>query len=199
MTTILITLKAPLQSWGVTEAYEHRDTSPRPTKSGVIGLVARALGSERGSDMSDLSAMRFGTRTIRPGRILSDLQTMGVRADGKPNPLQHKDYLMDAAFLAGLETDDAQLAERIIQAFHHPVYAPYLGRRSCPPAGPIPITLDDRPLEEALAGKGDIWIEDPAEPDGITWDQPYGHREFGSRGLKHITCDEFLKAVEANQ
>ncbi|WP_433892716.1 type I-E CRISPR-associated protein Cas5/CasD [Streptomyces sp. CA-111067] len=52
-------------------------------------------------------------------------------------PVQfRKHYLADAAFLAGLTTDDHHLAEHIIQALRQPSGLLYLGRRCCPPSHP---------------------------------------------------------------
>ncbi len=88
MPTLLLQLKAPLQSWAPEDGYTHRNTGSLPTKSGVIGLVASALGRARGSDISDLAALRFGVQPVHTGPWLTDFQTMGKRADGKPNPLE---------------------------------------------------------------------------------------------------------------
>ena len=88
MPTLLLQLKGPLQSWATEDGYTHRNTGSLPTKSGVIGLVASALGRARGSDISDLAALRFGVQPVHTGPRLTDFQTMGKRADGKPNPLE---------------------------------------------------------------------------------------------------------------
>ena len=137
-------------------APQHRQL---PTKSGVIGLVASALGRARGSDISDLAALRFGVQPVHTGPRLTDFQTMGKRADGKPNPLETKEYLQDSTFTVGLESTDLRLLIRIGAAIQHPVYMPYLGRRACPPAGPIRVGLVDKPLEQAFKGKERIHVE----------------------------------------
>lgn len=193
MTTLLITIKAPIQSWGYGEAYQRRDTADRPTKSGVIGLCASALGRDRGADLTDLTRLRFGVRDIRPGTHMDDFQTMGVRADHKPNPLETKEYLLDAEFLVGLE-GDGQLVNRLASAINHPIYMPYLGRRACPPAGPIPVTVSSEPLEQALAGDGEIRIE--SDHGETRWDMPYPDREFGSR--TETLIDPFLDFAKGN-
>lgn len=193
MRTVLITLKGPLQSWGYGETYQRRNTAERPTKSGVTGLVASALGRPRNSDLTDITSLRFGVRTVRAGKRLGDFQTMGLRADGKPNPLEVKEFLMDAEFVVGLEgSDDDPTIDHIKAAFNHPVYAPYLGRRACPPAGPIPVTIEDKPLEEALLGKGEIRVE--SDRGETRWDMPYENREFGSR--KELTYDPYFDVTE---
>jgi CRISPR system Cascade subunit CasD len=46
MPVLLLRLAAPLQSWGVESKFDTRRTLGYPTKSGVIGLVASAMGRE---------------------------------------------------------------------------------------------------------------------------------------------------------
>lgn len=87
MPTLLLQLKGPLQSWATEDGYTHRNTGSLPTKSGVIGLVASALGRARGSDISDLAALRFGVQPVHTGPRLTDFQTMGRRADGEAQPV----------------------------------------------------------------------------------------------------------------
>ena len=40
-------LDSPLQSWGVDSRYQQRDTAAFPTKSGLLGLLAAALGIDK--------------------------------------------------------------------------------------------------------------------------------------------------------
>ena len=47
MATLLLRLASPLQSWGWTPKFETRKTNREPTKSGVVGLLAAALGIGR--------------------------------------------------------------------------------------------------------------------------------------------------------
>ena len=181
MSTLLLWLKGPLQSWAGGEGYAHRPTDDYPTKSGVIGLVAGALGRSRQADSSDLAGLRFGVKTLREPKRLTDFQTMGERAPGKPNPLELKDYLMDAGFLVALE-GDRSLLEQCRDAIHHPVFMPYLGRRACPPAGPIQTRLTDDSLSDALltVPGGVAHVESDS---GRLWraDQPGGARRFHRR------------------
>lgn len=48
MTFLFLRLTGPLQSWGTMECNEHRHTGPQPSKAGVLGLIAAALGLKRG-------------------------------------------------------------------------------------------------------------------------------------------------------
>lgn len=194
MPTLLITLKGPLQSWAVTEGYAHRGTDDHPSKSGVVGLVASAMGRPRGTDLSDIAGLRFGVRTLRqPGR-LTDFQTMGWnREKRKPNPLETKEYLQDCAFLVGLE-GDRPMVRMAADAIRHPVFMPYLGRRCCPPAGPIPVTVTSERLELALHGDGPAWVEDP-DGDLLRWDFPDGDRLFRSTMYLLDESDPYLDII----
>ncbi|GAA3148888.1 type I-E CRISPR-associated protein Cas5/CasD [Rhodococcus baikonurensis] len=75
--TVLIRLSAPMQSWGNQPRGAYRASSVRPTKSGVLGLVANALGRDYGDNIDDLAALRFAVRVDRPGTIELDYHTTG--------------------------------------------------------------------------------------------------------------------------
>ena len=44
MSTLVLRLAAPMQSWGSDSKYNIRKTNREPTKSGVLGMIAAALG-----------------------------------------------------------------------------------------------------------------------------------------------------------
>lgn len=81
--TLLIRLDGPLQSWGVTSRYARRDSLDHPSKSGVVGICAAALGRPRDASIADLAALRFGVLVVDPGRSLDDYHTVSnvVRAN----------------------------------------------------------------------------------------------------------------------
>ncbi|MFD9592080.1 type I-E CRISPR-associated protein Cas5/CasD [Kitasatospora sp. NPDC059973] len=148
---LLLHLAAPLQSWGERSQFNERDTAPFPTRSGVIGLLASALGRPRDADIGDLATLSLTVRADRPGVLLRDLHTVGgglpsaatvTTADGKKRSgaaatlLSHRHYLADAAFTAAVTGDPAVLAE-CAHALEEPRWPPFLGRRSCPPEGPL--------------------------------------------------------------
>ncbi|KAB7835787.1 CRISPR-associated protein Cas5 [Streptomyces mobaraensis] len=60
----VLVLAGPLQSWGSTGRHSFRDTDPHPTKSGVIGMLACALGLPR-TDTAGLAR----TLTANPQRL----------------------------------------------------------------------------------------------------------------------------------
>ena len=73
--TLPLVLAGPLQAWGSSSRFARRGTENAPTKSGVVGLLAAALGRERTADVSDLAALRFGVRVDQPGTRVRDYQT----------------------------------------------------------------------------------------------------------------------------
>ena len=76
--TLLIRLEAPIQSWGdAASKWDYRTTGPRPTKSGVIGLIANAMGRDFTDPIDDLAALRFAVRADRPGHVEIDTRIAG--------------------------------------------------------------------------------------------------------------------------
>lgn len=157
MSVLALQLAGPLQSWGATSRFARRTTENAPTKSGVIGLLAAALGIERGDDtaLAELAALRFGVRIDQPGARLRDYQSAQHFDTDESMPLSERFYLADAVFVAALE-GPAPLIERLYTAVRAPGYLPYLGRRSCPPSRPLDLHDDrsvhhDGDLESVLA------------------------------------------------
>ena len=167
MATLLLHLVGPMQSWGTTSRFVERDTGKEPSKSGVIGLLAAALGVDReqwgGSDVERLSQLTMGVRHDRSGVPGRDYQTAGcastdsiIKADGtqaKEGVVSHRFYLADAAFLVGVEGADRAFLEKIHAALRDPVWPLALGRKSYVPSEAIyiPDGLQDRALRDILA------------------------------------------------
>lgn len=145
MSVLSLRLAGPLQSWGASARFTRRTTESAPTKSAVIGMHAAAAGIERGDDagLKPLAALRFAVRIDQPGTRVRDFQTAHHSASGKSMPLSERFYLADAVFVAAVEGDPTLLG-RLHAALRNPVYAPFLGRRSCPPARPVDLGLHDR-------------------------------------------------------
>ena len=155
MATLLLRLAAPLQSWGAEAPFNIRQTENLPTKSGVIGLVAAALGRRRDEPVSDLAALRYGVRVVRPGALLCDYHTVSRAPSSRPSQNQtdyvtKRYYLSDAVFIAGLEAHDAALLEAVERALCTPAFPLFLGRRCCPPTPPLSLGVSPDGLEEAL-------------------------------------------------
>ena len=173
MSTLLLRLAAPIQAWGAESKFERRVTLREPTKSGVIGLLAAALGRMRGECLNDLSALNFGVRIDQPGQLLRDFHT--ARPTGAKNPyVTERYYLMDAVFVVGLEGEPGFLCD-LEKAIQSPFYPLYLGRRSCPPEGRITLGLRDEPLKQALAQES--W-------QASNW---YQKRELKRKNPQHLT------------
>lgn len=137
MPTLLLRLVGPMQSWGTTSRFDQRDTGKEPSKSGVIGLLAAALGIERDNwtDLEPLTRLSMGVRHDRPGAPKRDYQTAQdiISADSSKihkTAVTIRDYLADAAFLVGLHGEDRDLLERIHAALRDPIWPLALGRKS---------------------------------------------------------------------
>lgn len=179
MSTLILRLTGPMQSWGLQSRFSDRDTAREPTKSGVLGLVCAALGKPRDERPDDgfptlaaLAALRMGVRVDREGQPRYDYQTAqdvlvasssarqierGVPKlkDTEPST---RHYLADAWFTVGLEGAGA-LLERIDAALAAPHWPLALGRKAFPPGLPVRVLLPERrpalfdlPLVETLAG-----------------------------------------------
>ncbi|MDI9590259.1 MAG: type I-E CRISPR-associated protein Cas5/CasD [Acidobacteriota bacterium] len=140
MGILLLRLSGPLQSWGGSARFTVRSTEREPTKSGVIGLLAAAMGRPRDASVADLAALDMGVRIDQPGRLVRDFQTE-KSLDGRiVMPLSQRYYLSDAKFLVALGGSDKLLA-CAHDALLRPQWPLYLGRRSCPID--LPIVLAD--------------------------------------------------------
>lgn len=211
MPTLLLRLVGPMQSWGTTSRFDHRDTGKEPSKSGVVGVLAAALGLDRENwaDLEPVTRLAMGVRHDRPGEPKRDYQTAKdiTSADGKKvhaTAVTTRDYLADAAFLVGLESNDRDLLERVHAALRDPFWPLALGRKSYVPSAPMWIEdgVLDSPMRDALAHWP--WIsslrkwEQPPErllvssesPDGsglLKMDQPlssFAARRFGARYVR---------------
>lgn len=151
MATLLLRLAAPLQAWGSDSKFETRKTNREPTKSGVIGLLAAALGIRRDEleKLEPLTKLRFGLRVEREGRLLVDYHIAKI-PDADKSYVTYRHYLEDAVFLVGLESDDTTLLQELKTALNHPAFSLYLGRRSCPPTLPLCLGLRQSDLLESL-------------------------------------------------
>ena len=58
MAVLLLRLAGPMQAWGVKSRFTVRATELAPTKSGVVGMLASAVGRRRTDPIEDLLALR---------------------------------------------------------------------------------------------------------------------------------------------
>lgn len=163
MSVLALCLAGPLQAWGASARFARRTTENTPTKSGVVGLLASALGWPRTKNPSELAALRFGVRVDQPGDRVRDYQTARHLDSGDSMPVSERFYLADAVFVVGLENDDDALLRRLDDALRAPHFMPYLGRRSCPPSRPLDLGVHPGGLEtvlESLEWQASPWYQE---------------------------------------
>lgn len=158
MTTLLLRLAAPLQSWGTSSRFVRRDTDRAPSKSGVVGLLAAAQGRRRTASLEDLLDLRVGVRVDQPGQLERDFQTASTRDGSTLMPVSYRFYLADAVFTVAIE-GNRELLETLQYALRRPAFPLFLGRRSCPPAGKLVQGLRESDITESLANEP--WLASP--------------------------------------
>lgn len=184
---LVLRLAGPLQSWGTRSQFNRRSTDDRPSKSGVVGLLAAALGRRRGESITDLLELSMGVRVDQPGVVMHDYHTvtglggqplLSAKVNGKGEQtgtspkkytyLTTRDYLSDAVFTAALGGDPA-LLRALATAVRSPRFPLSLGRRSCPPSEPLVVvapTGDDLwagPVAEVLSAvpwQASDWVQE---------------------------------------
>ena len=211
MPTLLLRLAGAMQSWGITSRFDQRDTGKEPSKSGVTGLLAAALGIDRENwaDLEPLTRLSMGVRHDRPGIPKRDYQTAQqiISADHSKiheTAVTTRDYLADAVFLVGLEGADRSLMEQIQAALRDPVWPLALGRKSYVPSESIWIEngLQDAPFRDILARwpwiatlrRGEelpqrllVSFESDDGSGALKMDQPlssFAERRFGARFVR---------------
>lgn len=198
---LVLRLAGPLQSWGSRSEFNRRDTDDRPTKSGVIGLLAAAQGRRRSDPIEDLLALQLGVRVDQPGSLLRDYHTVsdlhggpllsastnakGLQKTTSPKKFTHvtqRFYLQDAVFV-GAVGGPRDLLTTLVGALRAPAFPLALGRRSCPPSEPL---LLAHSVEEPLWAGGPLGVlKDVPWQAGAGWK----HRMAGSARVP-ITVDD---------
>ena len=207
-------LVGPMQSWGTRSRFDHRDSGLAPSKSGVLGMVAAALGRPRSGSVKDLAALRFGVRIDQEGQLGEDFHTaqdviVADQSKRLPTAVTRRAYLADAAFLCGLESPQRDLLDEIAAALVDPHWPLALGRRAFVPSQPVALHPPHDPepivpvrLEQALAEcsplvrlNGGGVVRYVLEDIGGTeewFDQPlddFQARTFGVRRVRVVTAD----------
>lgn len=157
---LALLLDGPMQSWGHSSRFERRTTALHPTRSGIFGLIAAALGIDKHGANEAAQLTRFAalqtTVTTLPRRVarqrellmqrLEDYHTVtGIRrASGKVDDdatvQTYRHYLLDARFGVLLE-GPAPLLEEIATALLNPKWGVWLGRKCCLPATPVLVAV----------------------------------------------------------
>lgn len=198
MATLLLRLAAPLQAWGSQSKFNIRSTEREPTKSGVVGMLAAAMGIQRNDDpkkLELLNSLHFGVRVEREGKLLKDFHMVHEMTGKKDSHVTERFYLSDAVFMTALECEDKEFLEQLAYALNNPVYPLFLGRRSCPPTLPVVLGIRDDELLNVL--KTEPSVAENCKPTRIIYDSEDGipvrdkpisfsqlHRQYGFRMKK---------------
>lgn len=120
------------------------------------GIKMRISNLEAPTDLSDVGEAREAR--LRQKNLKYDDRGM----------LTRREYLADASFLVALQ-GEPRIVEQLAEALRKPVWALYLGRKSCPPSRPVGEHPpgDHASLEEALAA-APIQKRKDGEPDPST-------------------------------
>jgi CRISPR system Cascade subunit CasD len=156
---LLLRLEGPLQAWGDVALDPRRPTRGFPSRSGLAGLLANALGWQH-ADGDRITALqdtlRFAVREDLPQRRLTDYQSVDLDRIGKSGwtrwgieerkgsaaegtQLLWKEYLVDASLLVALTlgAGAALTLDDLEPALRRPARPLFLGRKGCPPALPL--------------------------------------------------------------
>lgn len=196
--TLLFRLEGPMQSWGYRSRFDYRDTALEPTRSGVIGLICAAMGIARGENISQFDAIRMGVRVDKDGRPERDYHTAldVMKADGKgTNTVEsYRDYLADASFTVGLQSDSKDLLDEIAKALCNPAWTLFLGRKAFPlavpplgsadcPEAPKSGTLEDH-LLSGQSNKRVVLEASDGERTQHDWPLCFRERRFKPRSIQ---------------
>lgn len=192
--TLLLRLEGPMQSWGYRSRFDYRDTALEPTRSGVIGLICAAMGIARGENILRFDSIRMGVRVDKEGRPERDYHTAldVIKADGKGRDtvVSCRDYLADASFTVGLQSEDLQLLQSIADALRSPKWPLFLGRKAFPLTVP-PLKPGEAPKEGCLKDhllsddkKKRVVLESPdGERTQHDWPLCFSERRFKPRTM----------------
>lgn len=179
---LVFTLHASLAAFGAIAVGERRPSWDRPGRSAVFGLIAGALGIDRTDEAAHLAlndGYGMAIRTDAVGRLLADYHTAQVPASARRRArlptraaelaeakletvLTRREYRSDALHLVAIwpRTGAPYTPEQLADALCAPVYAPYVGRKSCPLALPLaPLVIDAEDVLAAFAARAAAALE----------------------------------------
>jgi CRISPR system Cascade subunit CasD len=174
---LMLTLYAPLASWGEIAVGENRDSWDRPSRSAILGLLAASLRIDRG-DQGAHDALDDGyglaVRLDAPGVAVVDYHTAQTVAEGvlkksrpatrkamleageKETILSRRTYRVDSLATAALwaRPDARWPLKELVLAMKHPGFVPYAGRKSNPFGLPLRPEIVEAPrLAVAFAAR----------------------------------------------
>lgn len=178
MRWLIVSLEAPLASFGEAAGNAQRGTAMRPTRSALIGLAGAALGILRDDTAAqDKLSLSFttATRTLDAGHLMRDFHTyqsvpqakgiFSTRAKALASgeavtSITEREYRCDGKWQAayGKKSANGFTLEALSQAFAQPYFSLWLGRKSCPLSRPLgPIVIDQENLEQAFGEHANHW------------------------------------------
>lgn len=205
MRFLVLTLYAPIASWGDTTVGEVRSSWDRPSRSAILGLCAASLGITRDEthlhDALD-AGLGIGIRQAAAGTTLADYHTAQdppANVVRKRRPRTRREALMMAEPQTTLSQRTVRLdslhvmalwgrttmpwtLEALRSALRAPAFVLYAGRK----ANALGLPLGPRVVEfQTLAEALDVMPEFPAEVQRL---QP---REGWGRVVAHDRCEGF--------
>ena len=106
MSVLLIRLAGPMQSWGDSSRYARRTTRREPTKSGIVGLIASALGRTREDPVDDLAQLELAVRVEQPGQLmLLEKVEAALRLPRRPLYLGRRSCPADMPLCLGIDRE----------------------------------------------------------------------------------------------
>jgi CRISPR-associated protein Cas5/CasD subtype I-E len=177
VTSLYLRFAAPYQSWaGPRATGNHVNTARIPTRTGIIGLCAAALGAHKSEWPDWLQDLSIEVRVDTPGVIEQDFQTINPRPEaqefveriwtasgnkGKAPPSFTPDQqkgtsIVRRTYLAGAEftisISHSTRTDELAEAFVAPGFSPYLGRKAFAPSFPFFLGIGDGNLLDTAPG-----------------------------------------------
>lgn len=171
---LVLRLDAPLMSFGAPIIDNYGRTEAFMSASALAGLLGNALGFDHDQydDTQTLqSRLRFAQRCDKPGRLLTDFQTVALgqnflksdnawttwgrldeRKGGKDaregTHIRYRDHLADAVYTLAFRlepSDDFPTLDDCARALEYPARPLFIGRKPCLPSSPLLVTRLDAP------------------------------------------------------
>lgn len=209
---LVFRLAGVLAAFGQPAIGERRPVWDTPSKSGVLGLVAAAMGLRR-DDRQRLHALQeqlgYGVRLDGVGWPARDFQTAQVPRGSGFSTRRHellapdlstvpsdRRYQADVSFTVALwnRTADAADLNAISAALKQPHFVLYLGRKSCPLSSPPrPRVVSGADLNAVFAAydrqEAVGTLPPPPQPAPIWLDADVGDADVGDRRRRDLVRD----------
>lgn len=214
-------LYGPLASWGDIAVGEMRHAVVAPSRSALLGLLGAALGIRRDDEAAQQALTDgycFGVKLLAAGTLLRDYHTVEVgvpsrkarfrfrrqelAAEKVNTVLSTREYRCDSLALVVVQARGSALRSlaELQQALLNPVFALYLGRKSCPLAAPLaPALLEGVSVREALDAPG--WPSllglNGRKADGV-WPGSMDRKVFGLQQVRYYWEDGMEAGLAPN-